>query len=85
MIAIALPTGPEVGEMLPMFGEPPVTVKIGQLLATLPTVTSTQPVVAPDGTGTRMLVLLQLVGVATVPLNLAVLAPCVAPKHCSGR
>jgi hypothetical protein len=43
-------------------------------------VTVTLPVVAPFGTGATMLVALQLVGVAVVPLNLTVLAPCVVPK-----
>ena len=38
------------------------------------------PVVAPLGTGTTMLVALQLVGVAAVPLNVTVLVPCDAPK-----
>src|SRR5438067_7139254 len=50
------------------------------LLASPPTVTTTLPVVAPDGTGTTMLVADQLVGVAVVPLNVTVLVPCVAPK-----
>src|SRR5229473_3543697 len=50
------------------------------LLATPPTVTTTAPVVAALGTGTLMLVVLQLVGVAAVPLNLTVLVPCVVPK-----
>ena len=45
-----------------------------------PTVTTTEPVVAPLGTGTTMLAALQLVGVAAVPLNVTVLVPCVAPK-----
>ena len=36
--------------------------------------------VAPFGTGATMLVPLQLVGVAAVPLNVTVLVPCVAPK-----
>jgi len=57
-----------------------VTVKLTPLLATPDTVTTTLPVVAPVGTGTAMLVLLQLVGVAVVPLNLMVLVPWVAPK-----
>ena len=57
-----------------------VTVKLAPLLACPPTVTTTLPVVAPAGTGTTMLVALQLVGVATVPLNVTVLVPCVAPK-----
>ena len=45
------------------------TVKLTPLLATPPTVTTTFPVVAPAGTGATMLVALQLVGVAAVPLN----------------
>src|SRR5205085_676136 len=50
------------------------------LLASPPTVTTTLPVVAPDGTGTTTLVADQLVGVAAVPLKVTVLLPCVAPK-----
>ena len=38
------------------------------------------PVVAPAGTGTVMLLALQAVGVAEIPLKLTVLVPCVAPK-----
>jgi len=57
-----------------------VTVKFTPLLATPPTVTTTLPVVAPAGTGALMLVALQLVGVAVVPLNFTVLVPCIAPK-----
>jgi hypothetical protein len=38
------------------------------------------PVVAPAGTVTAMLVLLQVVAVAAVPLKVTVLPPCVAPK-----
>jgi len=38
------------------------------------------PVIAPGGTGVVMLVLLQELGVATVPLNVTVLVPWVAPK-----
>lgn len=56
------------------------TVKVEPALATPPTVTTTFPVVAPLGTGTTMLVALQVVGVAAVPLNVIVLEPCVAPK-----
>ncbi len=50
------------------------------MLARPPTVTTTEPVVAPVGTGTAMLVADQVVGVAAVPLNVTVLVPCVAPK-----
>ena len=55
-------------------------MKFEPLLAWPPTVTTTLPVVAPAGTGTRMVVAFQLVGVAVVPLNVTVLAPCVEPK-----
>src|SRR5262249_17828156 len=44
------------------------------------TVTITEPLVVPEGTGVVMLVLLQAVGVAIVPLNVTVLVPCVEPK-----
>lgn len=69
-----VPTGPEVGLMLLMLGGG-VTVNGRPLLATPLTVTTTLPVVAPAGTGASMLVALQFVGVATVPLNVTVLVP----------
>jgi hypothetical protein len=51
------------------------------LLATPPTVTTTLPVVAPDGTAATIDVALQLViVVAAVPLNVTTLVPCVEPK-----
>src|SRR5436305_2135721 len=50
------------------------------LLATPLTVTTTLPEVAAVGTCTEILVALQLVGVAAVPLKVIALAPCVAPK-----
>jgi hypothetical protein len=56
------------------------TVKLTPLLATPLTVTITFPVAAPAGTGATMLVALQLVGIAVVPLNFRVFVPCVAPK-----
>lgn len=59
---------------------PETTVNVAPLLGTLDTVTTTLPVVAPVGTGATILVPLQLVGVAVVPLNFTVLVPCVAPK-----
>ncbi len=67
-----VPTGPEVGERLFILG---VTVKVTPLLACPLTVTTTGPVVAATGTGTAMLVALQLVGVAVVPLKVTVLVP----------
>ena len=57
-----------------------VTVKAMPLLARPPTVTTTLPVVVPFGTGTVMLVALQLVGVATMPLKVTVLVPWLVPK-----
>lgn len=57
-----------------MLGADP-TVKFTPLLATPPTVTTTLPVVAPVGAGATILVVLQLVGVAVLPLNLTVLVP----------
>ena len=45
-----------------------------------PTVTTTGPVTAPLGTVVTICVLLQVVGVAGVPLKVIVLLPCVEPK-----
>src|SRR5204863_8427445 len=73
------PIGPDVGLSVVIDGGT-VTVKGTPLLARPPTVTTTFPVVAPLGTGTVRLVAIQLLGVATVPLNATVLVPCVAPK-----
>src|SRR5713101_908279 len=74
------PTIPVVGFRLVMLGPGTVTLKLTPLLATPPTVTTTFPVVAPAGTGAVILVALQLVGVAAIPLNVTVLVPCVVPK-----
>jgi hypothetical protein len=57
-----------------------VTLKYVLLLATPPTVTTTFPAVAPAGTVVTILVGLQLVAAAAVPLKATVLVPCVAPK-----
>src|SRR2546423_9435267 len=59
---------------------PDVVVKVTLLLAIPLTVTTTGPVLAPAGTGTPMLLLLQLVGVATTPLKVTVLRFCIVPK-----
>ena len=78
LIVTEVPTGPEVGERPAMLGAAEVvTTKPTPLLAK---VTTTFPVVAPLGTGTTMLVAFQLVGGASVPLNVTVLVPCAAPK-----
>ena len=51
------------------------------LLTCAPTVTTTLPVVAPAGTVTVMLVMLQaLAAAAAVPLKVTVLDPCGVPK-----
>jgi hypothetical protein len=68
-------TGPEVDDRLVIVGGVTLTVKVTPLLAWPATVTTTGPVVAPEGTGTAMLVALQLVGTAVVPLKVTVLAP----------
>ena len=69
VIVTAVPTGPEVVDRLVIFGD---TAKVIPLLATPPTVTTTFPVVAPAGTDVAMLVEVQLVVVAGVPLNVTV-------------
>src|SRR5436190_8488274 len=79
VIVTAVPIGPDVGVSVVIDGGT-VTVKGTPLLASPPTLTTTVPVVAPVGTGTVRLVALQLVGVASVPLNATVLVPFVAPK-----
>ena len=63
-----------------MLADVVVTVKLTPLLGTPLSVTTTLPVVAPEGTGTTMLEAFQLVGVAGVPLKVTVLVPCDAPK-----
>jgi hypothetical protein len=71
--------GPDIGERVVIPG-PPATVKLTPLLAIPPAVTTTFPLVAPDGTGTVIEPALQLEGVAQVPLKVTVLLPCTAPK-----
>src|SRR3982074_2048882 len=77
VMVTAVPTGPVVGFRLVIEGAEEVTVKFTPLLATPPTVTTTLPVVAPPGADATMLVALQLVVLAVVPLK--VTAP-VVPK-----
>jgi hypothetical protein len=50
-----------------------VTVNSAAMLAIPPTVTTTSPVAAAGGTAAVMLVALQLVDAAAVPLNVTVL------------
>jgi len=68
------PTAPEVVDKLEMLGVAR-TVKLTPLLVHALELTKTLPVVVPDGTMTVMLVALQLVGVAAVPLKVTVLVP----------
>src|SRR5258708_25206203 len=75
VMVTAVPTTPEVGFRLVMFGAGVLTVKVTPLLAIPLTVTTTLPVVAPLGTATAMLVAFQFVGVPLVPLNVTVLVP----------
>jgi hypothetical protein len=79
LMVTAVATGPLVGERLVSVGAT-VTVYVSALLARPLTVTTTLPVVAPDGTGTTMLVACQVVGVAAVPLKVTVLVPWFGPK-----
>jgi len=69
---IVVPSGPLAGDSPVIFG---VTVKVTPLLEVPPTVTTTDPVVAPAGTGATTLVSLQLAGVAVTPLNFTILVP----------
>lgn len=79
LMVMAAPTAPELGERLVIEGGT-VTVKLTPLLATPPTVTTTEPVVAPVGTFAVILAALQLVTVAVVPLKATVLLPWLDPK-----
>ena len=74
VIVTGVPAGPEAGlRELMLGGGGTVTVKVTALLlsmATPPMVTTTGPVVAPEGTTRVMLVALQLVAApADTPLN----------------
>src|SRR5438045_3346839 len=59
-----------------------VAVKLTPFLACPPTftLTTTFPLIVPHGTKTVMLVALQVVGIAVIPLKVTVLDPCVKPK-----
>src|SRR5947209_4315944 len=70
LIVTVPPTGAADGETPEMVT---LVVKTTPLLASPPTVTTTGPLVTPDGAGTTMVALLQLVGVANTPLNPTVL------------
>ena len=67
-----MPAGPDAGEILVIVGG---TVNCRPLLDDPPTVTTTGPVEAPDGTVATMLVLVQVETDAGKPLNVTVLLP----------
>ena len=74
-MVIAVPTAPEVGLRLEMLGavDPDAgTVNVTPRLETPPVFTTTLPVVAPDGTVATILVVLQLLIAAEVPLKVTV-------------
>jgi hypothetical protein len=73
VIVTGVPTGPEVGDRPVIFGE-----RLATLLSRPFTVTTKSP--GPEGAGTAILLLLQLVGVSAVPLTRMVLELCVAPN-----
>jgi len=77
-IVTEVPAAPDVGERLAIYG---VTVKFTPLLVRPAAVTTTGPVVAPEGTVTEMLVAVQLLMfVAAAPLKVTVPdAPKVVP------
>ena len=79
LIVTDAPTGPHAGETLVILGGE-TTVKLDPLLFTPLANTTTFPVVAPDGTVVAILVALQLVIVAAVPLKLTMPEPCVERK-----
>ena len=82
VMVTGVPTAPEVGFRFVIAGD---TVKGEPLLDTPPVVTTTLPVVAPAGTEVEMLVALQLVVVAVVPLNVTVPeAPKLVPVMVTG-
>jgi hypothetical protein len=73
------PTGPDVSDRPVTTGDG-LTVKLLPLLDAVPTLTTTLPKVAPEGTWTDSLVELQETHVTRVPLNVTVLVPCDVPK-----
>lgn len=79
VMVTVVPMGPDAGETLVIVG-PAITVKNTPLLATPATVTITLPLPAPPGTAVVMLVALQLLTVALMPLNFTVLVACAPPK-----
>jgi hypothetical protein len=78
-IVIDAPIASDAGDRLEMLGAG-TTVKVKPLLAVPLTVTTTLPVVAPEGTVATMVLFPQLVTLAVRPLNLTVLLPWELPN-----
>jgi hypothetical protein len=78
-MATEVPGAPDVGDRLVMVGVGS-TMKATPLLATPETVTTTFPLVAPDGTVATICPVDQLVTEAVVPLKLTVLLPWERPN-----
>jgi hypothetical protein len=78
-IFIDAPTAPEAGDRLVMFGAATTENDLPPLACPL-TVTTTSPVVSPVGTVATIELAPQLVIVAVIPWNVAVLVPWVEPK-----
>jgi hypothetical protein len=77
VIVTGVPEAPDVELMLVILG---ATAKLRLLLGAPAIVTTTGPDVAQTGTGTIIVWLAQLVGVAGTPLKVTVLVPCEVPK-----
>ena len=75
LIVRPAPTGPCVRLSVEMLGPAAVTVNSTPLLGVPATLTTTFPVVAPLGTGTTMLVAVQLVGAPAIVLKVTLLDP----------
>src|SRR5258707_14853579 len=78
VMVTAVPTTPEVGFRLAMFGAGVLTVKVALMPPISTTVTTTLPVVGPLGTITPLLMALQFDGLAIVPLKVTDLRPSAA-------
>lgn len=76
-IATEVPVAPDV---VPRFKMAGVTTNVPPVYPWPPILTTTGPVVPPSGTGTPILFMLQVVGDASTPLKVTVLAPCVSPR-----
>jgi hypothetical protein len=75
LMVTGVPVVPDGGDTLLMAGGVGNTVKLTALLTAPDTFTARLPVLARDGTGTTMLVGLQLVGIPAVPLNVTAPLP----------